>query len=117
MKLTELAERLGCRLEGDGTLEIRRVTSLEQAGEGDVTFFTNPRYASAMRRTRASAIIIGEDAPAAPCAMLRTKHPSLAFANAVSMFAAPQRLPSGIDSLSAIAPDATIGRDVYVGPL
>jgi UDP-3-O-[3-hydroxymyristoyl] glucosamine N-acyltransferase len=116
MQLRELAERLECRLEGDGSVEIHRVAGLEQAGEGDLSFFANPRYAPILRRTRASAVIIGEGAPAAPCAMLRTKHPSLAFANAVSMFAAPQHLPSGIDSLSAIAADATIGRDVSVGP-
>src|SRR5918995_4326162 len=116
MKLTELAERLGCRLEGDGTLEIRRVTSLEQAGDGDITFFANPRYASAMRRTRASAIIIGEHAPDAPCAMLRTKHPYLAFANALSMFVSPSHPAPGIDKLSAIAEDAVLGRDVSIGP-
>ena len=116
MQLRELAERLECRLEGDGTLEISRVASLEHAGEGDVTFFVNPRYAPALRRTRASAVIIGEKAPAAPCAMLRTAHPYLAFANALSMFGAPAQPPSGVATLSAIAPDAVLGRDVSVGP-
>ena len=43
MKLRELAERLECRLEGDGGLEIRGVAGLEQAGEGDVAFFANPQ--------------------------------------------------------------------------
>src|SRR5687768_14304707 len=115
MQLRELAERLGCRLEGDGMLEIRRVASLEQAGEGDVTFFTNPRYASAMRRTRASAIIIGEDAPDAPCAMLRTPHPYLAFANALSVFVSPSHPPPGIHPHTAIASNAMLGRDVSIG--
>ena len=116
MQLRELAERLGCRLEGDGTLEIRRVAGLEQAGEGDLSFFANPRYAPALRRTRASAVIIGEGAAAAPCAMLRTKHPSLAFANALAMFVAPAHPPPGIDRLSMMAPDAAVGRDVSIGP-
>lgn len=116
MTLRELAERLGCRLEGDGALEVSRVASLEQAGEGDVAFFANPRYAPALRRTRASAVIIGENAPAAPCAMLRTRHPYLAFANALSMFVTPSHPPAGIDELSAIAEDADLGRDVSIGP-
>lgn len=116
MQLRELAERLGCRLEGDGTLEIRRVASLEQAGEGDVAFFANPRYAPALRRTRASAVIIGEGAPDAPCAMLRTTHPYLAFANALSMFVAPAHPARGIDKLCAMAADAVVGRDVSIGP-
>ena len=116
MQLRELAERLGCRLEGDGALEIRGVAGLEQAGDGDLSFFANPRYAPALRRTRASAVIIGDGAPAAPCAMLRTKHPSLAFANALSLFVTPEQPPSGIDRLSAIAEDAALGRDVSIGP-
>jgi UDP-3-O-[3-hydroxymyristoyl] glucosamine N-acyltransferase len=116
MQLRELAERLGCRLEGDGGLEIRRVAGLEQAREGDVSFFANPRYAPALRRTRASAVIIGEGSAVAPCAMLRTEHPSLAFANAVSMFVPPASPPSGIDGLSAVAPGAMLGRDVSIGP-
>ena len=116
MMLRELAERLGCRLEGDGAIEIRRVATLEQAGEGDVTFFANPRYAPVLRRTRASAVIIGEGAPAAPCAMLRTPHPKLAFANVLAMFA-PSSMPApGIHTHTAIAPDATLGRDVSIGP-
>src|SRR5687767_4262799 len=116
MQLRELAERLGCRLEGDGALDIRRVAGLEQAGEGDLSFFANPRYAPALRRTRATAVIIGESAPAAPCAMLRTKHPSLAFANAVSMFVISAHPPPGIDTLSTVARDATIGCGVSIGP-
>ena len=91
MHLRELAERLGCRLEGDGALEIRGVAGLEQAGEGDLSFFANPRYAPALRRTRASAVIIGESAPPAPCAMLRTKASVPRVRKRVSIFA-PQRL-------------------------
>jgi UDP-3-O-[3-hydroxymyristoyl] glucosamine N-acyltransferase len=116
MQLRELAERLGCRLEGDGTLEIQRVASLEEAAEGDIAFFANPRYAPAMRRTRASAVIVGDGAPDAPCAMLRTKHPYLAFANALSMFVSPTHPAPGIDKLSAVAADAVVGRDVSIGP-
>jgi len=95
MKLTDLAERLGCRLEGDGTLDVQRVAGLEHAGPGDITFFTNPKYAGALRRTRASAVILGDEAPAASCAMLRTNDPYLAFANALALFvASPQPAPA-----------------------
>jgi UDP-3-O-[3-hydroxymyristoyl] glucosamine N-acyltransferase len=116
MHLSELADRLGCRLEGDGSLEIHRVAGLEQAGSGDLTFFANSRYAPALRRTRATAVILGEDAPQAACAMLRTSDPYLAFANALSLFVSVSRPAPGIDPLSHIAPDATLGRDVSVGP-
>jgi UDP-3-O-[3-hydroxymyristoyl] glucosamine N-acyltransferase len=116
MKLKELAERLSCRLEGDGSLEIERVASLEQAGPGDVTFFANPKYTPALRRTRAGAVILGEDAPAAACAMLRTKDPYLAFADALSLFVSTPRPSPGVDELSHVAEDAALGRDVAIGP-
>jgi UDP-3-O-[3-hydroxymyristoyl] glucosamine N-acyltransferase len=116
MQLRELAERLGCRLQGDGALEIHRAATLEQAGEGDVTFFANPRYAAALRRTRASAVIIGETVPDAPCAMLRTTQPALAFANALALFVPASHPPAGLHSHSMIASDAVLGRDVSIGP-
>ncbi len=116
MKLRELADRLECRLEGDGGLEIRGVAGLDQAGEGDVAFFANRKYAQALKRTRASAVIIGEHEPAAPCAMLRAKHPYLAFANALSLFAVPSHAAAGVHELSVVADDASIGHDVAIGP-
>ena len=97
-------------------MDIHRVSGIERAGEGDLTFFANPKYATALRRTRASAVILGEDAPPAPCAMLRTARPSLAFANALSFFVSSQHPPPGIDKLSAVAPDAVLGQQVSVGP-
>ncbi|HKY22716.1 MAG TPA: UDP-3-O-(3-hydroxymyristoyl)glucosamine N-acyltransferase [Vicinamibacterales bacterium] len=116
MTVRELAERLGCRLEGDASLEIRRVASLDQAVEGDVTFFANAKYAPAMRRTRASAVILAEDAEPAPCAMLRTSNPYLAFANALLCFVPSAHPAPGVSDFSAVAPNAVLGRDVSIGP-
>jgi len=116
MLLQDLAERLGCRLEGDGGLEITRVAGLEQAGPGDLTFFANAKYAAALKRTRASAVILGEDAPPVQCAMLRAKDPYLAFANALSLFVQSAPPAPGVDSMSQVAPDAMLGRDVSIGP-
>src|SRR5262245_45775398 len=79
LKLKHIAERLECRLEGDGEIEIARLAGLEDAGAGDLTFFANPKYAAALRGTKASAVILGERADAAPCAMLRAPNPYFAF--------------------------------------
>lgn len=116
MKLSDIAERLACRLEGDGSIEVRRVAGIDRAGAGDLTFFANPRYKAALVSTRASAVILADDAPAAPCAMLRTANPYLAFANAVALLAEPMPQPRGIDRLSAIDPTASLAPDVSVGP-
>jgi UDP-3-O-[3-hydroxymyristoyl] glucosamine N-acyltransferase len=114
--LTELARRLECRLEGDGDLDITRVTSLEAAGAGDLSFFTNNKYAPALRTTRASAVILAEDAERAPCAMLRTKNPYLAFARAVSLFADAWTPAPGIHPRAYVADGAMIAPDASIGP-
>ena len=115
MKLRDLAERLGCRLEGDGEIDIVRVATIEDAGPGELTFLANPKYESALKTTRASAVLLKDDAPAAPCAMLRTRDPYLAFARAVGLFAPPWRPSSGVHAMAAVAGDARIGRDVSIG--
>jgi UDP-3-O-[3-hydroxymyristoyl] glucosamine N-acyltransferase len=116
LKVKELAERLGCRLEGDGELDIQRVSGLEQAGPGDLTFFTNPKYAAALRSTRASAVILAPDAGRAPCAMLRDPQPYLAFARAVELFEDRWRPAPGLHALAAVGHGVQIGEGASVGP-
>ena len=116
LKLREVAARLECRLEGDGEVEICRVAGIDTAQAGDLTFYANPRYATALRSTRAAAVILADGAEPAPCAMLRTETPYLAFAHAVALFADAVAPALGIDSASSIAADARLGDGVSIGP-
>jgi UDP-3-O-[3-hydroxymyristoyl] glucosamine N-acyltransferase len=116
LRLSELAERLQCRLEGDGSVEITRVAGIEDAATGAITFVANPRYLSALRATSASAVILGLDAPPAPCAMLRTAHPYVAFAEALAIFHPFTRPARGVDPHAVVAADATLAPDVFIGP-
>ena len=92
------------------------MAGLDRAGPDALTFFANPRYASSLRATRAGAVILGEDAPAADCAMLRSRHPYLAFAEAVRLFDDTPRPAPGVSPQAVVAPDAWIGPDVHVAP-
>ena len=115
MKLREIANRLGCRLEGDGEIDIQRVAGLESAGPSDITFFANNKYAAALRATGAGAVILGEDAEAAPCAMLRTENPYLAFEKAVEIFADPWRPEAGIHPTAVVGEGSRIAGDASIG--
>ena len=116
LKLRDLADRLECRLEGNDNIEIKRVVGIERAEPGDLTFVANPRYLSALPKTRASAVILSENAPAPPCSALRTAHPYLAFARAVGLLGEVVPHPAGISSLSAVADDAEVGEGASIGP-
>ena len=117
MTLRELAERLACRLEGDGEVEIRRVTGIEQAQAGDLTFVANPKYRHHLATTRASAIILStsDSAEGSSAALLRSDAPYLAFAKAVGLLTHSAPPPRGIDRFSAVAPTVHLGADVSVG--
>jgi UDP-3-O-[3-hydroxymyristoyl] glucosamine N-acyltransferase len=116
LKLKEIAERLGCRLEGDGELEIHRVTGIEDAGPGDLTFFSNPKYSAELRGTRASAVILGPKADGAPCAMLRDPQPYLAFAKAVELFQDNWRPAPGAHRLASLGDGVQLGEGASIGP-
>jgi len=122
MKLRELAERLACRLEGDGEIDIVRVAGIDAAGPGDLTFVANPKYLAALATTRASAVLLRDDASLdlAPgklpaFAVLRTADPYLGFARAVGIFAPQWKPQPGVHAMAAVADDARLGADVSVG--
>ena len=115
MKLRDLAERLGCRLEGDGDVDIVRVAGIEDARPGDLTFLANPKYESSLAHTRASAVVLRDQAPPAPCAILRARDPYLVFARAVGLFAPAWRPAAGVHAMAAVAADARIGANVSIG--
>lgn len=114
MTLADLAERLGCRLDGDGALEVGGVAAIDDAGPGDVTFLANSKYAAKLPATRATAVI-ADDSAAAPCAVLRTSQPYLAWASAVSILSPAPRPAPGISPLASIDPSVALGADVHVG--
>jgi len=117
MKLSEIASRLGARLEnGSPDTEISGVAGIEEAGEHQLTFVANRRYAGAARTTRASAVIVSEDFPAAATAVLRSKNPYLAFARALEFFYQPPKYAPGIHPTAVVHSSAKIGTGAHIGP-
>ncbi len=91
MRLDEIAEKLSCKIEGDGAIQINGVATLEKANSGDLSFLTNPKYFKEAKTTKASAIIVGNDCPALNLPMLRHENPYLIFAKAIEMFYSPKQ--------------------------
>ena len=122
MKLAEVAQKLGCRLEGDPQTEIRGVAGIEQAGPGQITFLANRRYFPLLKTTRASAVLLEDrialdrDANAPAIATLRTANPYLAFAHAIELFYTAPRYAPGVHPTTIIAKTARIGKNAHVGP-
>lgn len=117
MKLADLASVLGTHLEnGEPDTEISGVAGIEEAGPGQLSFVANPKYAAAARSTHASAVLVAEDFPAIPAAMLRSRNPYLAFARAIELFYQPPQYQPGVHPTAVIHPSAAIGENAHIGP-
>ncbi len=117
MKLSEIAEKTGATLIGDGSAEILRVSTIEQAGIGDLTFIANPRYNHFLESTQATAVILNKAIETSRLNLLVHPDPYYAFSVVLTLFYPKpgSHLKSGIAANAVIAPTAAIGANVHVG--
>jgi UDP-3-O-[3-hydroxymyristoyl] glucosamine N-acyltransferase len=114
--LRELAEVLGCRLRGDPERVVRGVAGLDEAGPGDLSFYSNPAYRERVPLSRAGAVISAEEDFPEKVALLLTAKPQLAWAQALRLFH-PEPKPVEFRGEGAVIhPTARLGAQVYVGP-
>lgn len=117
MKLSAIASALNARLENSSTdIEIHGLNGIEEAGPGELTFVSNPKYGQLARTTKASAVIVADDFPAIATAMLRAKDPYLSFARAVELFHPAKRYAPGVHPTAVVDASARLGKGIHIGP-
>jgi len=116
MKILELAERTGARVEGlTDDIEISGAAGMDEAGEGHVTFLANPRYTPRVNTTRASAIYLSEEAQTdRQIAILRVKDPYLAYTRALRIFNPEAELEPFVHPSAVIDPTARVAKRAEV---
>lgn len=118
MKLAELAAQTETRLEtdGDAEMEISGAAGLDEAGPGQVTFLSNPRYTPRIQTTRASAIYVGENVEVGrSIAVLRASDPYLAYTRALRLFHPEPEFKPFVHPSAVIEPTAQVADDVWIG--
>ena len=116
MKLGSIAKALGCRIKGDPDLEISGVAGLEDAGPTELTFLSNPRYASLVAKTRAAALLAEAPLEVPGLAVLISSDPYLDFARALELFHPVSRRDPGIHPTAVVAASARLGPGASVAP-
>src|SRR5262245_48413896 len=115
MKLREIADALGCRVEGVDSIEISGVSGMDQAGPQHLTFLANPKYGPKVRHTRAAAILVSAPIEGLSIPFLISSNPYLDFARALALFYQPPRPAPGIHPMASVAPTAVIGENCSIG--
>src|SRR5437879_2821454 len=101
----------GGELVGDPSLQITGAASLGEAVPGEISFYSDPRYGTLLRKTRASAVFVPPDfADSIATAQIRVSHPNKAFEQVVLKFA-----PKPITFTRGIHPSAVIDASVQFG--
>jgi UDP-3-O-[3-hydroxymyristoyl] glucosamine N-acyltransferase len=125
--LQQLADLVGGQIQGDSNIEIARVTPIDQAQEGDITFVSNPKYLPLLKQCKASAVIVTPGIDSPEMNLLLCANPYLAFAKILTFLQGKDGSITGImagaivaesaeiDVTATIHPGAVIGERVRIG--
>jgi UDP-3-O-[3-hydroxymyristoyl] glucosamine N-acyltransferase len=118
MTLHEIAEICGGELVGDPKLEITGAASLAEATPGEVAFYSDPKYAGALRKTNASAVLVPPDfTETISAAQIRVSNPSKSFEQVVLKFAPKSvEFKPGVHPTAIVDPTAKLGAHVSIQP-
>jgi UDP-3-O-[3-hydroxymyristoyl] glucosamine N-acyltransferase len=123
LTLTQLAERIGAEVVGDGSVSVSGVSTLEDATAGQISFLANASYADQLETTKATAVIVGPKVACDRLILLKTKDPYFSFAQTVIALHGHRCHPhQNIHPRACVDPTASIGEGsvlypgVYVGP-
>ena len=118
----ELAHRVGGRAVGDAAVSVERVTAIEEADPGALTFATTAAYLENALRSKASAVLVDESL-LTPELSRNASKPLIAVANAraalstlLKAFERPRKRGPFRDASAVVDEGATIAPDVYIGP-
>ncbi|MBK8953129.1 MAG: UDP-3-O-(3-hydroxymyristoyl)glucosamine N-acyltransferase [Chitinophagaceae bacterium] len=107
------------KLDGNTSVTVSSFGKIEEAKEGQLTFFANPKYEEFLYTTKASVVIINEahelKQPVA-ATLIRVPDAYSAFATLLAKYQEiMQQQLTGIQQPSYIAKTATVGENVFIG--
>lgn len=116
---TQIAQLVNGTLEGNPAITVNSFGKIEEAQEGQLTFFANPKYEDFLYTTKASLVIINSNYQLRQdiaATLIRVPDAYTAFATLLSKYQelAQQQL-HGIQEPSYITPSATYGDNVFIG--
>jgi UDP-3-O-[3-hydroxymyristoyl] glucosamine N-acyltransferase len=114
--LDELAALLNGKVIGDGNVRVTGIASLEKAKAGDLTFLSNPRYASMVASSLASAVLVPKGIDSCGKSGIEVANPYLAFAMTLTCFLEAPSQPGLVMEGAHVGKNVRMGQDVTVYP-
>jgi UDP-3-O-[3-hydroxymyristoyl] glucosamine N-acyltransferase len=114
--MKELADFLGCTLEGDGSARVSGVASPSSAGAEDLIYVDSPRHLDRAASSAARCVVLAPGISMPGKILIRAANPKLIFARAAEWLLPPAPIAKGIHPTAVIAPSAQLAPGVGVGP-
>jgi UDP-3-O-[3-hydroxymyristoyl] glucosamine N-acyltransferase len=116
---TQIALIINGKIEGNPNASVDSFGKIEEAKQGQLTFFANPKYEDYLYSTQASIIILNDGfelKQPVNATLIRVTDAYTAFATLLSKYQEiMQQQLSGIQQPSYIATTATYGKNVFIG--
>src|SRR5262249_53538704 len=94
--LSELAQLVGAVVDGDGSVRVSHVATLESAGPGTIAFLARAKYRKQLATTGAAAVILAPGmAGETPLPKLVSANPYATFAKVATILHPAQAAPPG----------------------
>jgi UDP-3-O-[3-hydroxymyristoyl] glucosamine N-acyltransferase len=117
--IREIARLLNGTIEGNDELMIKDMGTLEGAGEGCISFFSNPKYEHQIYTTKASAVIVGRDfnpSEAVSATMIRVDDPYVSFSILLDEYDKILSFQKeGVENPCFLGENSAVGEHVYRG--
>lgn len=117
--IREIAHLLNGEIEGNGELIINDMGTLDGAGEGCISFLSNPKYEYQIYSTKAAAVIVGKDfMPSKPLnsTLIRVDDPYVGFSILLDEYDKILTFQKkGVEDPCFLGENSKIGNDVYRG--
>jgi UDP-3-O-[3-hydroxymyristoyl] glucosamine N-acyltransferase len=119
LSISQIAEIIGGEINGDGTQKISSIAKIQEAGEGCISFLSNPKYEPYIYTTEATAVIVKKSFQPRKILntiLIKVDDPYLSFTSLLEEY---DKLISfqkvGIEDPCYIGKNCKIGENIYRG--
>ena len=116
----QIAEILGGKIEGDETVEVNKLSKIEEGEPHSLTFLSNPLYTPYIYETKASIVIIQQElklekAVLDTCTLIRVPDAYTSFGKLLELYDQVRHSKEGIEKGAIISESAKVGAGAYIG--
>ncbi len=120
MKFTaqQISDILQGKIEGNPSVEVYKLSKIEEGEKGSLTFLSNPKYTTFLYSTKASVVIVNKSFISEKnidATLIKVDDSYKAFSQLLEFYNQVKLNKTGIERPNFISDSAKIGKGVYVG--